>query len=98
LERNELYDAGMTGERAKGILNTIDNDKFLIRVIFIRTNNDKFKIVDKCQPIRESKRPGKKFIPEGSNVVLIKKTKPGFWVGIDEKFLVRIIQGENLSE
>ena len=29
---------------------------------------------------------------------LIKKTKPGFWVGIDEKFLVRIIQGEKISE
>ncbi|GES83363.1 hypothetical protein GLOIN_2v1848952 [Rhizophagus clarus] len=57
-------------------------------------DNDKFLI----RPIRESKRAGKKFVPGGLNVILTKKTKPGFQVGIDEKFLVKIIQGENQSE
>ncbi|PKK56932.1 hypothetical protein RhiirC2_721548 [Rhizophagus irregularis] len=61
-------------------------------------HNYTFKIIDKYQPIRESKRTDKKFVPEGPNVILTKKTKPGFWVGIDEKFLVRIIQGEKVSE
>jgi hypothetical protein len=104
-EGMELYEAGMTKERAKEILNVIDDDKFLIRVKFVRDNssygerhNYAFKIIDKYQPIRESKRAGKKFVPGGPNVILTKKTKPGFWVGIDEKFLVRIIQGEKISE
>jgi hypothetical protein len=104
-EEMELYEAGMTKERAKEILNVIDDDKFLIRVKFVRDNssygerhNYAFKIIDKYQPIRESKRAGKKFVPGGPNVILTKKTKPSFWVGIDEKFLVRIIQGEKISE
>jgi hypothetical protein len=104
-EGMELYEAGMTKERAKEILNVIDDDRFLIRVKFVRDNssygerhNYAFKIIDKYQPIRESKRAGKKFVPGGPNVILTKKTKPGFWVGIDEKFLVRIIQGEKISE
>ena len=79
----------MTKERGKEILNAIDDDKFLIRVKFIREDKGNFKIVDKYKPIRESKKAGKKFVSGGSNIVLIKKTKPGFWVGIDEKFLVR---------
>ncbi|PKY45904.1 hypothetical protein RhiirA4_420219 [Rhizophagus irregularis] len=37
-KKYRLYDAGMTEERAKGILNAIDNDRFLIRVNFIREN------------------------------------------------------------
>ncbi|PKK62010.1 hypothetical protein RhiirC2_718025 [Rhizophagus irregularis] len=32
------------------------------------------------KPIRESKRAGKKFVPGGPNVILTKKTKPGFWM------------------
>lgn len=32
---------------------------------------------------------GKKYVPGGPNAVLTKKTESGFWVGIDEKFLVR---------
>ncbi len=53
-ERNELYEARMTKERAKEILNAIDNDRFLIRVKFVRENsfydkrhNYAFKIIDK---------------------------------------------------
>ena len=34
--KTRIYEAGMTAERAKGILNAIDDDKFLIRVKFIR--------------------------------------------------------------
>jgi hypothetical protein len=104
-EREEIYEAGMTKEHAKKILDAIDNDRFLIRVKFVREkssydgrHNYAFKIIDKYQPIQESKRAGKKFVPGDPNVILIKKTKPGFWVGIDEKFLVRIIQGEKESE
>ncbi|CAI2200245.1 2283_t:CDS:2, partial [Funneliformis geosporum] len=95
----EMYEAGMTEERAKKILNAMNNDRFLIRVKFVRDDssygerhNYAFKIIDKYQPIRESKRAGKKFVLGGPNVILTKKTKPGFWVGIDEKFLVKIIQ------
>ncbi|PKK56043.1 hypothetical protein RhiirC2_800878 [Rhizophagus irregularis] len=101
----EMYEAGMTKKCAKKILDAIDDNRFLIRVKFIRDNssydgryNYAFKIVDEYQPIRESKRAGKKFVPEGLNVIFTKKTKPGFWVGIDEKFLVKIIQGEKQSE
>jgi hypothetical protein len=97
-ERMELYEAGMTKEHAKKILDAIDDDRFLIRVKFVRDessydgrHNYAFKIIDKYQPIRELKRTGKKFVPRGPNVILTKKTKSGFWVGIDEKFLVRII-------
>ncbi|RGB28903.1 hypothetical protein C1646_767229 [Rhizophagus diaphanus] len=100
-----MYEAGMTKEHAKKILDVIDDNKFLIRVKFVRDNssydrrhNYAFKIVDKYQPIRESKRVGKKFVPEGPNVILTKKTKPSFWVEIDEKFLVKIIQSEKQSE
>ncbi|CAI2181895.1 906_t:CDS:2 [Funneliformis geosporum] len=104
-EKKEMYKAGITKERGKGILNAIDDNRFLIRVKFVRDNssyserhNYAFKIIDKYQPIQKSKRAGKKFVSEGPNIILIKKTKPGFWVGIDKKFLVRIIQGEKLSE
>jgi hypothetical protein len=89
------FEAKMTAERAKGILNAIDDDKFLIRVKFIREDKGNFKIVDKYEPIRESKKAGKKFVPGGPNVVLTKKTKPGFWVGIDKKFLVRVAAGQS---
>src|SRR5437016_2750894 len=95
-EKKEMYEAEMIKERAKEILNAIDDDRFLIRVKFVRDDssydgrhNYVFKIIDKYQPIQESKRAGKKFVPGGSNVVFTKKIKPGFWVGIDEKFLVR---------
>ena len=100
-ESLEMYEAGMTKERAKKILDAIDDDRFLIRVKFVRDEssyseryNYAFKIIDKYQPIRESKRTGKKFVPGGPNVILTEKTKSGFWVGIDEKFLVKIIQGK----
>src|SRR5436853_4629572 len=101
-ERTKPYEAKMTAERAKGILDAIDNDRFLIRVKFVRDDstyggrhNYAFKIVDKYQPIRESKRAGKKFVSGGPNVILTKKTNPGFWVGIDEKFLVREVSIES---
>ena len=95
-ETAEMYEAGMTKERAKKILDTIDDNRFLIRVKFVRDDssfngrhNYAFKIIDKYQPIQESKKAGRKFIPEGPNVVLTKKIKPGFCVEIDEKFLIR---------
>ena len=97
-ERTKPYDADMTAERAKGILDAIDNDRFLIRVKFIQKDKDDFKIVDKYEPIRESKKAGKKFVPGGRNVILTKKTNPGFWVGIDNKFLVRTIAGHKISD
>src|SRR5919205_2941769 len=75
-ESLEMYEAGMTKERAKKILDAIDDDRFLIRVKFVRDEssyseryNYAFKIIDKYQPIRESKRTGKKFVPEGPNVI-----------------------------
>src|SRR6266542_1978114 len=71
-EEIELYEAEMTKEHAKEILNVIDNDRFLIRVKFVRDKsfydgryNYAFKIIDKYQPIRESKRAGKKFVSGG---------------------------------
>src|ERR1044072_6576339 len=104
-EKKEMNEDGMTKERAKEILNVIDEDRFLISVNFVRNDstydgrhNYAFKIIDKYQPIRESKRAGKKFVPGGSNVILTKKTKPGFWVGIDEKFLVREVSIESDKE
>ncbi|CAI2189277.1 490_t:CDS:2 [Funneliformis geosporum] len=78
---NEEYQKA-EDKRAKKILDAIDNNRFLIRVKFVRNDyyndgrhNYAFKIIDKYQPIRESK-----------------------WARIDKKFLVRIIQGEKLSE
>ncbi|CAG8748062.1 24475_t:CDS:2, partial [Racocetra persica] len=58
------FEAGMTEERAQRILNTIDNYEYLIRVKFIRDNTvisvEKtkrgFKIIDKYEPICESKK------------------------------------------
>ena len=100
-QETRTYEAGMTAERAKGILNAIDDDKFLIRVKFIRGQSRyeyRFNIIDKYEPIRESKKAGKKFVSGGPNVVLTKKTKPGFWVGIDVKFLIREIRNDLASD
>ncbi|CAG8784989.1 6688_t:CDS:2, partial [Racocetra persica] len=44
IEEDKIYEAEMTEECAKKILNTIDNDKFLIRIKFIRPDYDNFKI------------------------------------------------------
>ncbi|CAG8841607.1 3622_t:CDS:2, partial [Gigaspora margarita] len=96
-------EAEMTKERAREILNTIDNSKYLIRVKFIRADiviSDKktkrgFKIIDKYEPFRKSKKAGGKYVRGGPNVILTKKTKPGFWVGIDKKFLVREVRAQS---
>src|SRR5271170_1682812 len=102
--KSRKYKAGMTEERAQEILNTIDNGEFLIRIKFIQADiviypdgkkEMGFKIEDKYEPIRESKKTDGKYIQGGQNVILIKKTKPGFWIGIDKKFLVRMVyEGE----
>ncbi|CAG8841798.1 3088_t:CDS:2, partial [Racocetra persica] len=42
-----------------------------------------------------SKRANGKYIKGGPNVILTKKTKPGFWVGIDKKFLVREVSEQS---
>ncbi|CAG8633603.1 8049_t:CDS:1, partial [Paraglomus brasilianum] len=100
---SKKIEAGMTERRAREILNAIDNGEFLIRVKFIRDDSIydgewkySFRVIDKYEPIRESKKAGGKYVGGGPNVILTKKTKPGFWVGIDEKFLVREVG--NLSE
>ncbi|CAG8706097.1 17408_t:CDS:2, partial [Racocetra persica] len=104
---SKKYEAGMTEERAQEILNAIDNGEFLIRVKFIRNDSvyrDEsqtkitFKIIDKYEPIRESKKAGGKYIRGGPNVILTKKKKPGSWVGIDEKFLVREVSEQSEVE
>ncbi|CAG8844037.1 31293_t:CDS:2, partial [Gigaspora margarita] len=95
-------EAGMTEERAQEILNAIDNSEYLIRIKFIRANtviSDKktkrgFKIINKYEPIHESKKAGRKYIRGSPNVILTKKTKPGFWVEIDKKFLVREVRAQ----
>src|SRR5204863_10014776 len=69
-ETAEMYEVGMNKERAKKILDAIDDNRFLIRVKFIREDKGNFKIVDKYEPIRESKKAGKKFVPGGPNIVL----------------------------
>ncbi|RHZ44472.1 hypothetical protein Glove_724g34 [Diversispora epigaea] len=102
---SKKFEAGMTEKRAQEILNAIDNGEFLIRVKFIRADVEispegeyikrSFKIKDKYEPIRESKRASGKYVRGGPNVILTKKTKPGFWVGIDEKFLVREVSGQS---
>ncbi|CAG8671134.1 29406_t:CDS:2, partial [Racocetra persica] len=90
----------MTKERAQEILNVIDNGEFLIRVKFIRNNSvyeDEsqtkitFKIINKYKPIRESKKASKK-CQRWSKCYTYKENEPGFWVRIDEKFLVREIK------
>ncbi|CAG8849388.1 8539_t:CDS:2, partial [Gigaspora margarita] len=81
-------------------------DEYLIRVKFIRADtviSDKktkrgFKIIDKYEPICESKKAGRKYVRSGPNVILTKKMKLGFWVGIDEKFLVREVSGQSEVE
>ncbi|CAG8484282.1 24704_t:CDS:2 [Cetraspora pellucida] len=50
------------------------------------------------RPICESKKAGRKYIRGGPNVILTKKTKPGFWVKIDEKFLVREVSEQSEVE
>ncbi|KAF0484341.1 hypothetical protein F8M41_023026 [Gigaspora margarita] len=98
------FEAGMTEGRAREILNAINNSEFLIRVKFIRADivilpegeiQRGFKIIDKYEPIRESKKAGEKYVRGGPNIIFTKKMKPGFWVGIDEKFLVREVSGQS---
>ncbi|RHZ76450.1 hypothetical protein Glove_197g70 [Diversispora epigaea] len=60
--KSRKYEAGMTEKRAQEILNAIDNA---------------FKIIDKYESIRESKKAGGKYVRGGPNVILTKKTKPG---------------------
>ncbi|CAG8727517.1 35660_t:CDS:2, partial [Racocetra persica] len=63
---SKKIEAGMTEERAQRILNTIDNYEYLIRVKFIRDDTvisvektkKGFKIINKYEPIRESKKAG----------------------------------------
>ncbi|CAG8795186.1 11424_t:CDS:2, partial [Racocetra persica] len=94
---SKKIEAGITKERAQRILNTIDNYEYLIKVKFIRDDTvisvektkKGFKIIDKYEPIRELKKAGGKYVRGGPNVILTKKMKPGFWLGIDKKFLVR---------
>ncbi|CAG8540346.1 6580_t:CDS:10, partial [Cetraspora pellucida] len=104
---SKKYEAGITKEQAQEILNAIDNGEFLIRVKFIRNDSvyrDKsqtkitFKIIDKYEPIRESKKAGRKYIRGGPNVIFTKKTKPGFWIEIDEKFLIREVSEQSEVE
>ncbi|KAF0413853.1 hypothetical protein F8M41_007716 [Gigaspora margarita] len=64
-------------------------------VISVEKTKKGFKIIDKYEPIRESKKAGGKYVRGGPNVILTKKTKPGFWVGIDEKFLVREVSEQS---
>ncbi|CAG8760939.1 2173_t:CDS:1, partial [Ambispora leptoticha] len=99
---SKKFEAGMTERRAREILNVIDNGEFLIRVKFIRDDSIydeewkySFRVIDKYEPIRESKKAGGKYVGGGPNVILTKKTKPGFWVGIDEKFLVREVSEQS---
>ncbi|CAG8699213.1 9201_t:CDS:2, partial [Racocetra persica] len=86
-------------------------DEYLIRVKFIRADtviSDKetkrgFKIIDKYEPICESKKANSKYIKGDPNIILTKKMKPGVWVRIDEKFLVREVieqseRGHGLTE
>ncbi|KAF0448998.1 hypothetical protein F8M41_002619 [Gigaspora margarita] len=58
-------------------------------VISVKKTKKGFKIIDKYEPIHKSKKAGSKYVRGGPNIILTKKTKPGFWLGIDEKFLVR---------
>ncbi|CAG8789026.1 17914_t:CDS:2, partial [Racocetra persica] len=97
----------MTEKQAREILNTINNGKFLIRIKFIQDDSvygDEhqtkiaFKIIDKYEPIRESKKVGRKYAKGGPNVILTKKMKLGFWVGIDKKFLVREVSKQSEVE
>ncbi|CAG8706672.1 12897_t:CDS:2, partial [Ambispora leptoticha] len=72
---SKKIEAGMTEKRAQRILDTIDNHEYLIRVKFIRDDtviSDKgtkkgFKIIDKYEPIRESKKAGGKYVGGGPN-------------------------------
>ncbi len=57
-KKKKMYEAGITKKCVKEILNIIDDDRFLIRVKFVRDNssynrrdNYAFKIIDKYQPI-----------------------------------------------
>ncbi|RIA99259.1 hypothetical protein C1645_811742 [Glomus cerebriforme] len=87
-EEIELYKAGMTKELVKKILNAINNNRFLIRVKFVRDksfydgkHNYAFKIIDKYQPIQESKRAGEKILEykklDGNAVVYGLIRQPG---------------------
>ncbi|CAG8710488.1 13884_t:CDS:10, partial [Racocetra persica] len=72
-------------------------------VISVEKTKKGFKIIDKYEPIRKSKKAGSKYVWGGPNIILTKKTKPGFWLGIDEKFLVREVskqseRGHGLTE
>ncbi|CAG8603906.1 28182_t:CDS:2, partial [Racocetra persica] len=105
--KSKNYKARMTEERAQEILNVIENSEFLIRVKFIQNDSiygDEsqtkitFKIIDKYKSIHESKKASKKYVRDGPNVILTKKTKPEFWVEIDEKFLVREVSKQSEVE
>ncbi|CAG8710861.1 24655_t:CDS:2 [Cetraspora pellucida] len=79
--KEHKLEARMTEEQAQEILNAINNSEYLIRIKFIQADT--------------SKRTNSKYIKSGQNVILTKKTKLGFWIGIDEKFLVREVSRQS---
>ncbi|CAG8839035.1 39638_t:CDS:2, partial [Gigaspora margarita] len=50
------------------------------------------------EPIHKSKKAGRKYVKGGPNIILTKKMKPRFWIGKDEKFLVREVSGQSEVE
>ncbi|CAG8589857.1 4766_t:CDS:2 [Cetraspora pellucida] len=96
----DAYRASDKGSKAwlEHVEQEIESKKFEARMtekwaqeILNAINNGEFLI----RPIHESKKADRKIHRSGPNVILTKKTKPGFWVGIDEKFLVREVSEQS---
>ncbi|CAG8628278.1 23350_t:CDS:10, partial [Racocetra persica] len=83
---DKIYEAEIAEEHVKKILNTIDNDKFLIRIKFIRPDYDNFKIVDKYEPIRELKKVVRAIQIKTSDFEILKNNAVVYGLRIIEHF------------
>ncbi|CAG8811333.1 2064_t:CDS:2, partial [Cetraspora pellucida] len=69
----------------------VDRAKYAFSIWFIDTEEHKLEA-------GMTKEANSKYIKDGPNVILTKKTKPDFWIGIDKKFLIREVSRQSEVE
>ena len=74
-------DASMTDKRAAGLLTALPGGEFLLKVKFVRQQNeDDWFVEDKFEPVRAERKKGQGIIE------ISRHTKPGALTGIDSVF------------
>ncbi|CAG8786215.1 1496_t:CDS:2, partial [Cetraspora pellucida] len=72
----------------------VDGAEYAFSTWFVKIEFKKYE----AKMTKENDSADGKYIKGGPNVILTKKIKPGFWVGIDEKFLVKEVSEQSEVE